>query len=74
MILLLQEFLLKSEVSRNGTVAGSDLVACQSGDFRPRRDGESVRDKPVRAAVGGLIWLPGLTRPNIDNVVKAVAC
>ena len=60
-------------VSRYGVDADSNLPASQSADLGPRRNEESVCDKPVRAAVGSLIWLSGMTRPDIANVVKAVA-
>ena len=51
----------------------SDLPASQSADLGPRRNDEPVCDKPVGAAVGGLIWLGGMTRPDIANAVRAVA-
>ena len=50
----------------------SDLPASQSADLGPRRKDEPICDKPVRAAVGSLIWLGGMTWPDIANAVKAV--
>ena len=49
-----------------------DLPASQSADLGPRRNDEPVCDKPVRAAVGSLIWFGGMTRPDIANAVRAV--
>ena len=51
----------------------SDLPASQSVDLGPRKNDEPVCDKPVRVAVGSLIWLSGMTRPDIANTVRAVA-
>ena len=64
---------IESVVSRYGVDAASDLPASQSADVGPRRNDEPVSDKPVRAAVGSLIWLGGMTRPDIANAVRAVA-
>ena len=51
----------------------SDRPASQSADLGPRRNDERVCDKQVRAAVGSLIWLGGMTRPDIANAVRVVA-
>ena len=51
----------------------SDLPASQSADLGPRGNDEPVHDKPVRAAVGSLMYLGGMTRPDIANAVRAVA-
>ena len=45
----------------------------QSADLGPRRNDEPVCDKPVRTTVGSLIWVGGMTRPDIANAVRAVA-
>ena len=39
----------------------------------PRRNNKPVCDKPIRATVGSLTWLGGMTRPDIGNAVRAVA-
>ena len=67
-----QRAFIESVVSRYGVDAVSDLPASQSADLGPRRNDESVCDKPVRAAVGSLIWLGDITRPYIANAVGAV--
>ncbi|CAM9895183.1 unnamed protein product [Ascophyllum nodosum] len=63
----------ESVASRYGIDTVSGLPASQSADLGPRREGEPVCDKPVRAAVGSLIWVGGMTRPDIANAVRAVA-
>ena len=68
-----QRAFIESVVSRYRVDAVSDLPASQSGDLGPRRNDEPVCDKPVRAAVGSLIWLGGMTRSDKANTVRAVA-
>ena len=68
-----QRAFIESVVSRYGVDAESNLPASQSDDLGPRRNDESVCDKPVRTAVGSLIWLSGMMRPDIANVARAVA-
>ena len=68
-----QRAFIESVVSRYGVDAVSDLPSSQSTDLGPRRNDEPVCNKPVRAAVGSLIWLGGITRPDIANAVRAVA-
>ena len=68
-----QRAFIKYVVSRYGFDAVSDLPASQSADLGSRRNDEPVYDKPVRAAVGSLTWLDGMTRTDIVNAVRAVA-
>ena len=68
-----QRAFIESVVNRYGADAVSDLPASQSAYLGPRRSDEPVYDKPVRAAAGSLIWLGGMTRPDIANAVRAVA-
>ena len=68
-----QRAFLESVVSRYGVDAVSNLPASQSAYLGPRRNDEPVGDKPGCAAVGSLIWLGGMTRPDIANAVRAVA-
>ena len=68
-----QRAFIDSVVSRYGVDTVSDLPASQSADLGPTRDEEPVCDKPVCAAVGSLIWLAGMARPDIANAVRAVA-
>ena len=68
-----QRAFIESVASRYGVNTLSGLPASRSADLGPRRKGEPVCDKPVRAAVGSLIWVGGMTRPDIANAVRAVA-
>ena len=68
-----QRAFIKSVASRYGVNTVSGLPASQSLDLGPRREGEPVCDKPVRVAVGSLIWVGGMTRHDIANAVRAVA-
>ena len=68
-----QRAFIESVASRCGVNTVSGLPASQSADLGPRREGEPVCDKPVRAVVGSLIWVGGMTRPDIANAVRAVA-
>ena len=67
-----QRAFIESVASRYGVNTVSRLPASQSADLGPRREGEPVCNKPVRAAVGSLIWVGGMTRPDIANAVRAV--
>ena len=42
-------------------------------DLGPRREDEELCEKPMREAVGNLLWVSGMTRPDIVNAVRAVA-
>ena len=50
----------------------SDIPASLGADLGPRPDDEPGGDWPVREAVGSLMWLSTMTRPDI-NAVRAVA-
>ena len=51
--------------------AVSGLPASQSADLAPERKKEPVFE--VWAAIGRLIWVHGMTRPDIINAVRTVA-
>ena len=68
-----QRAFIESVASRCGVDTVSGLPVSQSADLGPRMEGEPVCDNPVRAAVGSLIWVGGMTRPDIANTVRAVA-
>ena len=42
-------------------------------DLGPKMTHEKVGGRPYKHAVGGLLWISGMTRPNIAIVVRAVA-
>ena len=68
-----QQAFIEAVVSRYGVNTVYGLPASQSADLGPRREGKPVCDKPVRAAVGSLIWVGGMARPDIASAVRAVA-
>ena len=51
----------------------SDILASPGADLGPKQDDEPGGDWPVREAVGRLLWLSTMTRPDITNAVRAVA-
>lgn len=48
--------LLSFQAVHHLTPEDVDFLASQSAHLRPKRNDESVWDKPVRAAAGSLIW------------------
>ena len=51
----------------------SDIPASPGADLGPKQDDEPGGDWPVREAIGSLMWLSTMTRPDITNAVRAVA-
>ena len=51
----------------------SDIPASPGADLGPKQDDESGGDWPVREAIGSLMWLSTMTRPDITNALRAVA-
>ena len=49
----------------------SDILASPGADLGPKQDDKPGRDWPVREAVGSLMWLSTMTRPDITNAVVA---
>ena len=41
-------------------------------DFGPKRIHEKGGDWPYKQALGGLLWISGMTRPDIASAVRAV--
>ena len=61
-------------LNRFGANSSSDLPATPGVELGPREEGEPEGDWPYREAVGSLMWLSTMTRPDISNAVRAVAC
>ena len=51
----------------------SDIPATPGVERGPREEGEPKVDWPYREAVGSLMWQSTMTRPDISNVMRAVA-
>ena len=45
----------------------------QTGRGKPKRTHEKGGEWPYKQAVGGLLWISGMTRPGIASAVRAVA-
>ena len=48
----------------------SDIPAAVSVALGPVKEGEVIAARPYRNAVGGLMWLAQVTRPDIANVTR----
>ena len=68
-----QRAFMEYVASRYGVHTVSGLPASHSAELGPRREDEPVCDKPVRAVAKSLIWVGGMTRPDITNAVRKVA-
>ena len=70
---LSQEAYVESLMKRFDVQSISDIFASPGADLGPKQDDEPGGDWPVREAVGSLVWLSTMTRPDITNAVRAVA-
>ena len=51
----------------------SPIPASPSNYLRPREETEAETEEPFREAVGSLMWVANMTRPDILNAVREVA-
>ena len=72
-IKLSQEAYVESLMKRFDVQSISDIPASPGADPGPKQDDEPGGDWPVREAIGSLMWLSTMTRPDITNAVRAVA-
>ena len=69
-----QEAFVESMLNHFGVNSSSDLPATPGVERGPREEGEPKGDWTYREVVGSLMWLSTMTRPDISNAVRAVAC
>ena len=72
-IKLSREAYVESLMARFDLHTTSDIPTSPGADLEPKREDESGGDWPMRSAVGSLLWLSTMTRPDITNAVRAVA-
>ena len=72
-IKLSQEAYVESLMKRFDVQSISDIPASPGADLGPKQDNEPGGDWPVREAIGSLMWLSTMTRPDTTNAVRAVA-
>ena len=70
---LSQEAYMENLMTRFDVHTTSDTPASPGADLGSNRDDELGGDWPLREAVGSLLWLSTMTRPDITNAVRAVA-
>ena len=68
-----QKAFIERMLDRFGVNSSSDISAIPGVELSPREQSEPNGEWPYRVAVGSLIWLSTMTRPDISNVVRAVA-
>ena len=68
-----QKASVESMLNRFGVNSSSDIPATPGVELGPREEGEPKGDWPYKEAVGSLVWLSTMTRPDISNAVRAVA-
>ena len=69
-----QEAYVESLIKRFDIRSISDILASPGGNLEPKQDDEPGGGWPARDAVGSLMWLLTMTRPDITNAVRVVAC
>ena len=59
-------------LNRFGVNSSSDIPATPGVELGPREEGEPKGDWPYMEAVGILMWLSTMTRPDISDAVRVV--
>ena len=70
---LSQEAYVESLMKRFDVQSISDIPTSPGADLGPKQGDESGGEWPVREAVGSLMWLSTMTRPDITNAARTVA-
>ena len=68
-----QKAFVENMLNRFGVNSSSDIPATPGVGLGPREECEPKRDWPYREAMGSLMWLSTMTRPDVSNAVRAVA-
>ena len=68
-----QKTFVESMLTCFGVNSSSDIPATPGVELGPREEGQPKADWPYKEAVGSLMWLSIMTRPDISNTVLAVA-
>ena len=68
-----QESSIEKLTERFHVTKTNPIPACPSVELDARREGEAKTEEPYREAVGGLLWVAGMTRPDIAQAVRSVA-
>ena len=65
--------MIYSLIKRFNVTAQSDTPTSTVANLGPTTADDTVVDYPFRRAVGGAMWLAGMTRPDIANAARTVA-
>ena len=68
-----QPTMIKSPLACFKLKSSSNIPVSLVAELGPTTDDDIVTDRPFRQAVGGMMWLAGMTRPGIPNAARAVA-
>ena len=68
-----QKAFVERMLNRFGVNSSSDIPVTPGVELCPREEGEPKGDWPHTEAVGSVMWLSTMTRPDISNAVRAVA-
>ena len=68
-----QTAFVDSLVGRFGIQYETQTPAPVEFDLGPKRVHEKGGDWPYKQVAGGLLWISGMTRPDVASVVRAVA-
>ena len=68
-----QPAMVDTLTKRFNVTAQSDTPASTVADLGPTTADDTLVECPFRQVVGGVMWLAGMTRPDIANAARAVA-
>ena len=68
-----QPAMIDTLTKRFNVIAHSDTPASTLADLGPTTADDTVVDCPFRQAIGGIMWLTGMTKPDITNSAREMA-